>query len=170
MARTEPSASLGVAAKARRKCAYLLVLALRRNAGSGVQRRAGRSVSGRESCSYGRPRAAPLGVGAAQGAGRAVPGVRGLGAVQPVVGGFHGSGIVQPGRREPAVNLAEGSGRAGRDRLYHFRVALGSAQEAKSQLGLVVGLGLVDEDQGRAALALLDRTCALVWRLVHGRR
>ena len=67
-------------------------------------------------------------------------------------------------------NLAEASGRAGRDRLYHFRVALGSAKEAKSQLGLVVGLGLVDEDQGRAALALLDRTCALVWRLVHGRR
>ena len=34
MARTEPSASPGVAAKARRKCAYLLVLALRRDAGN----------------------------------------------------------------------------------------------------------------------------------------
>ena len=67
-------------------------------------------------------------------------------------------------------NLAEGSGRAGRDRQHHYRIALGSAQEAKSQLGLIVGLGLVDEGRGRAALALLDRTCALTWRRVHGRR
>jgi len=49
-------------------------------------------------------------------------------------------------------------------------VALGSAREAKCQLQLLVGLGFVDEAGGHRALELLDRTCALTWRLVQATR
>jgi len=33
-----------------------------------------------------------------------------------------------------AANLAEGHGRTGKDRMYHFRIALGSAKEADTHL------------------------------------
>jgi len=67
-------------------------------------------------------------------------------------------------------NLGEGSGRTGADRRYHYTVALGSAREAKCQLELLVGLGFVDEEGGRQAIELLDRTCALTWRLLQATR
>ncbi len=65
------------------------------------------------------------------------------------------------------ANLAEGSGRTGRDRLYHWRVAYGSALEADSHLRLLLGAGAVDPEQAAKALELLDRTRALTWRLLH---
>ena len=65
------------------------------------------------------------------------------------------------------ANLAEGAGRAGRDRQYHWRVAYGSALEADSHLRLLLAVGAIDPDQARRALELLDRTRALTWRLLH---
>ncbi len=67
------------------------------------------------------------------------------------------------------LNLAEGSGRAGRDRLQHWRIAYGSALEAGSALGLLVDAASLDPERSRQAVELLDRVRAMTWRLLHPR-
>ena len=69
-----------------------------------------------------------------------------------------------------AANLAEGAGRSGKDRNYHWRIAYGSALESRSHLELLHFISAVDEAQSRKALELLDRVCAMTWRLLHPRR
>ena len=69
-----------------------------------------------------------------------------------------------------ALNLAEGAGRRGRDRLHHWRIAYGSALEARTALELLVTAGNLDATAAAAADALLDRVAAMAWRLVHSRR
>ena len=68
------------------------------------------------------------------------------------------------------LNLAEGAGRRGRDRLHHWRIAYGSALEARTALELLVTTGSVDAEAAEAADALLDRVAAMAWRLTHPRR
>jgi len=68
------------------------------------------------------------------------------------------------------LNLAEGAGRRGRDRTHHWRIAYGSALEARTALELVVAAGGVDAVSAAAADALLDRVAAMAWRLVHPAR
>lgn len=68
------------------------------------------------------------------------------------------------------LNLAEGAGRAGRDRLQHYRIAYGSARETSAVLRVLVATRAVDADAGQGALALLDRVQAMTWRLMHPRR
>jgi len=66
-------------------------------------------------------------------------------------------------------NLAEGNRKVGNDRLHAWRMASGSAEEAKLQLriarawGYVEGRGLDDSD------AAVDRVCALLYRLTTPR-
>jgi len=62
------------------------------------------------------------------------------------------------------LNLAEGAGRRGRDRVHHWRIAYGTALE------LLVATGSVDDQAAAAAVALLDRVAAMAWRLVEPRR
>jgi four helix bundle protein len=68
------------------------------------------------------------------------------------------------------LNLAEGAGRRGRDRLHHWRIAYGSAREARTALELLVASGSVDAEAAATADALLDRVAAMAWRLVHPAR
>ena len=68
------------------------------------------------------------------------------------------------------LNLAEGAGRRGRDRLHHWRIAYGSALEARTALHLLVASDSVDADGAATAEALLDRVAAMAWRLVHPTR
>jgi len=68
-----------------------------------------------------------------------------------------------------ALNAAEGSGRFGRDRVNHFRIAYGSALEASAALEMLLTLGAVPESAAQQALALLDRSRAMLWRLMHAR-
>ncbi len=68
------------------------------------------------------------------------------------------------------LNLAEGHGRFGRDRVYHYRVAYGSAKEAGSALEMLAAGGFVDADEAARAGELFDRVRAMTWRLVHPRR
>ena len=68
------------------------------------------------------------------------------------------------------LNLAEGAGRRGRDRVHHWRIAYGSALEARTALELLVTTGSVDAEAAEAADALLDRVAAMAWRLTHPRR
>ena len=67
------------------------------------------------------------------------------------------------------LNLAEGSGRTGRDRLQHYRIAQGSALETESALRLAKGWGFVDPEMAEHPEALLNRVKSMLWRLTHAR-
>jgi len=68
------------------------------------------------------------------------------------------------------LNLAEGAGRRGRDRVHHWRIAYGSALEARTAIELLIATGSVDDQAAAEAAALLDRVAAMAWRLVHPAR
>ena len=63
-------------------------------------------------------------------------------------------------------NIDEGTAHVGRVRVHHYRLALGSAREVRSQLRVAVAWSYVDASAVDAPLALLDRVCAMLWRLV----
>ena len=65
------------------------------------------------------------------------------------------------------MNIAEGNGRTGKDRLYHFRVAYSSALEASAGLQLLAECGLADTEKITTVLNLLDQVRAMVWRLMR---
>ena len=67
-----------------------------------------------------------------------------------------------------ALNVAEGSGRRGRERKRFYQVAHASAREAKSAVRIVVRLNAIDQARGRETVDLLDRAAALTWRLWTG--
>ena len=67
------------------------------------------------------------------------------------------------------LNIAEGSGRWGKDRVQHYRIAAGSAAEAKAALELAVVWGFIDGSIARAPEAFLTRVQAMLWRLTQGR-
>jgi len=69
-----------------------------------------------------------------------------------------------------AANLAEGSGRTGRDRLHHWRIAYGSALEADVHLRLLLGAGAFDPQRAEETIDGFDRVRAILWRLLHPRR
>jgi four helix bundle protein len=66
-----------------------------------------------------------------------------------------------------ALNLAEGAGRAGRDKAYHYHVAYGSAGEAATALRLLDAYGALPERLGNDLLGRLDQLRAVTWRLAH---
>jgi len=68
------------------------------------------------------------------------------------------------------LNIAEGSGRWGKDRTQHYRIAAGSAAEAKAALELARVWSFVDGSITRNPEALLVRVQAMLWRLTQGRR
>ncbi len=69
-----------------------------------------------------------------------------------------------------ALNIAEGNRREGRDRLHHFRIAAGSANEVRSGLRVAEAWGYLQEKDIRKSLALLDTVLAMLWSLSGGRR
>ena len=66
-------------------------------------------------------------------------------------------------------NLSEGSGRFGRDRLHHYRIAYASAKEVDSHLRLLCLNGAIPLDQAGVTLQLFDDVRAMIWRLIHPR-
>jgi four helix bundle protein len=57
-----------------------------------------------------------------------------------------------------ALNLAEGSGRAGADRRHLYRIALGSLHEVRAALDVATAHGWLDDDRAREAdIARLGR-------------
>ena len=62
-----------------------------------------------------------------------------------------------------ALNLAEGSGRNGRDRKHHFRIARGSALEAHACLLVAHAWGDVDDKELQPILPGLDE----LLRMLH---
>ena len=73
--------------------------------------------------------------------------------------------VVRSASSVPA-NLAEGSGRAGRDRIHHYRIAYSSAKEVDVHLRILSGAGVIDQPKTDEALELFDRVRAMTWRLI----
>jgi four helix bundle protein len=77
--------------------------------------------------------------------------------------------VIRSASSVPA-NLAEGHGRSGRDRLYHWRIAYASAKEVDSHLRLLAQAGAVDSTRANSAMQLFDEVRAMTWRLLHPMR
>jgi four helix bundle protein len=76
--------------------------------------------------------------------------------------------VIRSASSVPA-NLSEGHGRSGRDRLYHYRIAYGSAKEVDTHLRLLLHAKAVDSPQAERALQLVDDVRAMTWRLLNPR-
>jgi four helix bundle protein len=63
------------------------------------------------------------------------------------------------------LNIAEASGRTGKDRAHHFRIAYGSAQETAVAVQLLSSVGVLVPADVAQLLGLLDRIQAMCWRL-----
>jgi four helix bundle protein len=74
--------------------------------------------------------------------------------------------IVRSASSVPA-NLAEGHGRFGKDRTYHWSIAYGSANEVDTFLRLLVEANAIEPDAAAEALSLFDEGRAMTWRLIH---
>jgi four helix bundle protein len=65
------------------------------------------------------------------------------------------------------LNLSEGRRRIGKDRLHLWRVAAGSADEARAALRVAQAWGYVEDAVIQEPLALLDRLLAMLWRMTR---
>ena len=65
------------------------------------------------------------------------------------------------------LNVAEGAGRRGKDRSYHFSIAYASGQEVMAALELIRRLNLVDQSEIDTLIRLMDRVNALVYGLMR---
>ena len=65
------------------------------------------------------------------------------------------------------VNIAEGHGRSGRDRVHHWRIAYGSAKEVDGHLRLLALAGAVHSTRAVDALQLFDDVRFITWRSLH---
>ena len=63
------------------------------------------------------------------------------------------------------LNIAEANQRTLRDRRNRFRIALGSAAEVAACLDVALALGYLDECAVADLLALVDRVCAMTYKL-----
>ena len=64
-----------------------------------------------------------------------------------------------------ALNLAEGAGRAGRDKAFHYNVAYGSAGEAATAIRLLAAYDALPDGRAARLLARIDQVRAVCWRL-----
>ena len=64
-----------------------------------------------------------------------------------------------------ALNLAEGAGRAGRDKAFHYNVAYGSAGEAGTAIRLLAAYNALPDGRAVRLLARIDQVRAVCWRL-----
>ena len=74
--------------------------------------------------------------------------------------------VIRSAASVPA-NLAEGHGRFGRDRAYHWRIAYASAKEVDCHLRLLCFTGAVHRGKAMTTLQLFDEVRAMTWRLLH---
>lgn len=77
-----------------------------------------------------------------------------------------GDQLIRAASSVPA-NLSEGSGRTGRDRLHHWRIAYAEAKEVDVHLKILTASGAVRTQECKQALDLFDQVRAITWRLLH---
>jgi len=63
------------------------------------------------------------------------------------------------------LNIGEGNERVGRDRVYHFRVAAGSAGEVRAALRLAVALGELSPSSAQPIADIVSRVIRILWKL-----
>jgi len=68
-----------------------------------------------------------------------------------------------------ALNLAEGAGRTGKDKAYHYTIAYGSAGEAATALELLGAYGELPHSSVADFNGRFDQLRAVAWRLCHPR-
>jgi len=66
-----------------------------------------------------------------------------------------------------ALNLAEGAGRAGRDKAFHYNVAYGSAGEAGTAIRLLAAYGVLPDGRAVNLLGQIDQVRAVCWWLAR---
>ena len=66
-----------------------------------------------------------------------------------------------------ALNIAEGRGREGKDRLHHWRIALGSTEEVGAILSVAEAFGHLTPAECVAARDTLTRLRKMLWRMTH---
>jgi four helix bundle protein len=76
--------------------------------------------------------------------------------------------VIRSASSVPA-NIAEGSGRSGRDRMHHYRIAYASAREVEIHIRLLASVGTINHSQSHAVLQLFDDVRAMTWRLLNPR-
>ena len=74
--------------------------------------------------------------------------------------------VIRSASSVPA-NLAEGHGRSGRDRSYHWRIAYASAKEVDTHLRLLAHAKAINANGAKTAVLLFDEVRAMTWRLLH---
>ena len=74
---------------------------------------------------------------------------------------------IRRARNSVPLNLREGRRRAGKDRLYHWRVAAGSTDEIIGALLIGEALEYVTRDDIAPSLGFADRVLAMTWRMTH---
>jgi four helix bundle protein len=65
------------------------------------------------------------------------------------------------------LNVAEGRRRTGKDRHHHWRIASGSAEEVRACLDVASAWGYIEDDAATAALELLDRVLAMLYKMTN---
>ena len=65
------------------------------------------------------------------------------------------------------LNFNEAIGRTGLDRKNRYKIAEGSAREARAAIETAVDWEYVTEDEARASWILFDRCVAILYRLIH---
>jgi four helix bundle protein len=88
--------------------------------------------------------------------------VAGAGPLHPVLG----NQLIRS-TSSVALNIAEGAGRFGRDRFFHYRIAYGSCQEAKTTIEILVRSGHLDRETGVRWYRELNRIGGLLWGLLR---
>jgi four helix bundle protein len=74
---------------------------------------------------------------------------------------------IQSAASSVPLNLNEGRRRRGKDRLYHYSVAAGSADEVRAGLDVAEAWDYVTATDITHALGCLDRILAMTWRMTH---
>jgi len=74
--------------------------------------------------------------------------------------------VIRSASSVPA-NLAEGHGRAGRDRTHFWRIAYASAKEVDSHLRLLRHASAISQTGAEDALDAFDEVRAMTWRLLN---
>lgn len=84
--------------------------------------------------------------------------------------GRHDRSLAQQLRRSASsvpLNIGEGAYSRGGNQLSRFQDAAGSANETRSALRVAEAWGYIRSGQRQPVDALLDRVCAMLWRLTH---
>lgn len=63
------------------------------------------------------------------------------------------------------LNFGEGNERIGRDRIYHFRVAAGSAGEVRAALRLAMAWGVLSPSDAQPIVDIVSRVIRILWKL-----